>query len=227
MKLYTFIFFVILFFAACSDSGNSSVPIDVVDPAVAVEHKVASGRSSLRISLFDNLVYIDDAMCMYGENMRFAAYGECKGVGYVIDIPREGWSSRSERLKQGLGYMVAEIAGDGCTVAALYVEKIDSTGTITLKSLAPVYGTFGRFAIVPQQFNVNAAPVDTILYMIHPTTYTVEFKKGEWGIVVPGVSTVQLKLNGNKGNAVRRDILHFSNGFYDDVDIPVIQTAEE
>lgn len=227
MRFPVFIFSMILFLSACSDSGNNGIPVDVIDPSDAMEHNVVPGHSSFRISLFDNPVYVDDDMGLYGENIRFATYGECKGVGYVIDIPREGWSRRSERLKQGQGYMVAEITDNGCTIAALYVDNIDSNGAVTLKSLAPLYGTYGRFAVVPRQFNIGAFPVDTMLYLVHPTTYTVELKKGEWVMAVPGISTVQLKVNGNNTGVARRDVIHISNGIFDDADIQVIQAAEE
>ena len=211
---------------SCSDSGNSGVPLDFSDPSDAVTHIVDSkGNSSLRIDLFDNLVYVDDTMGMSGIDMRFASYGVCNGIGYMQEIPREGWRYRSEQLQQGKGYFASNIFDEGCCIAAVYVDNTDSLGNLSVKTLAPLYGTFGRFAVNTKKLDLKSYSGDTAIYLIHPTTYNVNLKSGKWLSVKPNVTYIELFFDANDTGSERRDVLYLNNGIFDDIEITVMQAA--
>lgn len=208
---------------ACSDNGDShTIPLPI-DPPDAVAHIVTPGQQAFHIDLFENPVSIDNALCAHGNNLRFAEYGTCNGVGYIREIPREGWTLHSTRLREGTGYIVAELCTDGCNIAAMYVDSISSNGKVYVKTLSPQYGTFGRFAVNTKKINIRATQNDTTLYLIHPTTYTAELQKGEWMTTAPNVTYIQLFFGNNNTGRERSDIIHLHNGIHDDVDIQVVQ----
>lgn len=208
---------------ACSDSGDTNVPEFPEEPSDAVSHTVIPGYSSLHIDMFENPVYVDEALVLYGDNMRFVQYGECKGVGYINEIPREGWTLRSMPMRAGVGYLISELAADGCNMAALYVDSINSKGNAFVKTLSPQYGTFGRFAVNTKTINIGATQNDTLLYLIHPTTYTVALQNTEWMTALPNVTYIQLFFGNNDSGRERRNVIHLSNGVFDNVDIQVVQ----
>ncbi len=218
------IFLLPLACACSSDSGNSSVPQLPVDPAGTQTFKVVPGETAINIDIFDTAIFVDDTLGLYGDSLRFASVGMCKGVGYIIEIPRVGWHKSSASLRKGEGYIACNITDKGSTFASLYVESIDSLGVATVKSLVPLYGRFDRFAVNPKEFALTAEAGDTAAFIIHPTTYTASLASGEWVRLQPNVAYVSLTYDANTTDEERYDTLRLYNGYFETHEIPICQS---
>lgn len=210
--------------ACSSDSGNSSVPQLPVDPLGTQTFKVVPGGSSIKIDIFDTTIFADDTLGLYGENLRFVSVGQCKGVGYIIEIPRVGWQRICNSLRAGEGYIACNITDEGSTFASLYVDAIDSLGVATVKSLVPLFGRFDRFAVNPKEFTLTAEAGDTTAFIIHPTTYTATLASGEWARLQPSVAYVSLSYDENTTGVERYDTLQLYNGYFKTHEIPICQS---
>ncbi len=210
--------------ACSSDSGNSSVPQLPVDPVGTQTFKVVPGKSSIKIDIFDTTVFADDTLGLYGENLRFVSVGQCKGVGYIIEVPRVGWQRTCNALRVGEGYIACNITDEGSTFASLYVDAIDSLGVATVKSLVPLFGRFDRFAVNPKEFSLTAEGGDTAAFIIHPTTYTATLTSGEWARLQPNVAYVSLSYDENTTGVQRYDTLRLYNGYFETHEIPICQS---
>lgn len=210
--------------ACSSDSGNSSVPQLPVDPAGTQTYKVIPGESSIKIDIFDTVIFADDTLGLYGDNLRFVSVGQCKGVGYIIEIPRVGWQKRCNSLREGEGYVACNITEEGSTFASLYVQSVDSLGVATVKSLVPLYGRFDRFAVNPKEFQLTAEAGDTTAFIIHPTTYTATLASGSWAHLQPSVAFVSLSYDENTTGEERYDTLRLYNGYFETHEIPICQS---
>lgn len=208
---------------ACSESGNSSVPEFPIDPDGTVIYTVQPGGGTVHADLFDNAIKVDDTLSMSGDNMRFASKGASMGVGYVRDIPREGWRRGSGRMRAGEAYVAAEISNDGTTFAALYVDAIDTLGRVRLKVLSPIYGRLDTFAVIPRRIVVDAEACDTTVYIVHPATYTAALSNGTWAKLTPNVSFMHLHFDENNTGKERCDTLHLSNELFPTLRIPILQ----
>lgn len=209
--------------ACSSDSGNVSVPELPTDPAGTQTHRLHPGAQAMRIDIFDADIMADDSLRLCGEGVRFASVGACRGVGYIIEIPRTGWQRKSEPLREGCGYVACNIGAEGSTFAALYVDSISALGVATVKTLAPQFGRFDRFAVNPKEFYLTAAEGDTTLFIIHPTTYEARLTNGAWARLVPNVAFVKLYYDENNTRRPRTDTLILSNGYFQNLVIPIIQ----
>ncbi len=219
-----FLIFLLPLSVACSsDSGNISVPEFPADPEGTQTHFLTPGVSTMRIDVFDADIFVDDTLALVGENMRFAQVGECKGVGYIIEIPRTGWQPRSVALRPGSGYVACNITEAGSTFAALYVDSVDVSGVATVKTLVPLFGRFDRFAINPKEFHLTAAEGDTTAFIIHPTTYEATLCSGSWVRLTPNVAYIRLAYDKNDTGCNRTDTLILSNGYFESHKIPIIQ----
>lgn len=212
-----------LFVACSSDSGNSSIPEIPVDPAGTQYVSIAPSTSDIRIDVFEDAVSADDTLSLYGDNLRFASVGKCKGPGYIIEIPRTGWKQRSDALKAGEGYVACNVLDDGAIFAALYVDSLSCDGVAAVKCLVPVFGRYDRFAVNPKEFNLTAEKSDTAAFIIHPTTYTASLTSGEWAHITPNVAYVALMCDENLSGKVRYDTLILSNNYFETYRIPIIQ----
>lgn len=224
-KLIKLLYLLLPLSLSCSDSGNSSVPQLPLDPEGTVTHAAVTKNSRFNISLFDAPIYVDDTLGLYGDGMRFADLGECKGVGYIIEIPREGWAVKGKRLRERHGYVVSNVTSYGSTFAAMYVENIDSAGNIQIKTLSPIYGKHNSFAINTKYLSLPPHAGDTAVYIIHPTGYEVELANGEWLRAVPNVSFVNLTFDSIASGIERCDTLRFYNDKFGKVEIPVVQSG--
>lgn len=209
--------------ACSSDSGNVSVPELPADPEGTQTHFLHPKGEALHIDIFDADIMVDDSLVLGGEDVRFASVGACRGVGYIIEIPRTGWQRKSEPLHAGCGYVACNIGVEGSTFAALYVDSISASGVATVKTLAPQFGRFDRFAVNPKEFYLTAAEGDTTLFIIHPTTYEASLTDGRWARIVPNVAFVKLYYDENNTRRPRTDTLILSNGYFQNLRIPIIQ----
>lgn len=210
---------------ACTDSGNSSVPELPVDPEGTVVHFLSPGRGNILPSDFCDAVFLNDTLGLYGENLRFAAVGECDGVGYISEIAREGWKPVGNQLREGCGYIACNIMEDGSLFAALYVDKIDSAGVVKVKSLSPIYGHYNRFAINVKHLSLPPLAGDTTVYIVHPSSYRVELSSAKVFSIQPNVSFVKIIYGDVAEGVVYRDTLRFSNGRFPTVEIPIVQSG--
>ena len=219
-----FILLLPLVCACSSDSGNSSVPQLPVDPVGTQTFKVVPGESSIKIDIFDATIFADDTLGLYGDNLRFVSLGQCKGVGYIIEIPRVGWQRNCNSLRAGEGYIACNITEEGSTFASLYVDAIDSLGVATVKSLVPLFGRFDRFAVNPKELFLTAESGDSTAFIIHPTTYTATLASGEWVRLQPNVAYVSLSYDENSTGEERYDTLRLYNGYFETHEIPIHQS---
>ncbi len=210
---------------SCTDSGTSSVPDIPIDPAGTVARVMVPGGNGVSVDDVGHLLYIDEDMQLHGDSRYFCSVGDCKGIGYILDIPRSGWNVSSLPLGKGKGVVSAAVTDEGTLFTALYVDDIDSLGCVNLKAYYPLYGRGVRFSLSHNMLELPREAVDTVVVLTAPTTYRVELASGEWIRFVPHVSFVQLFIDENNTGAERRDTLRFSNGIFAEKTLPIVQTA--
>lgn len=207
---------------SCTGNGNGFEQLPE-EPDGTMTHSLTYG-DTFGIDCFGTLLSVDGDSMSGGSDVRFAMVGECASIADVVEIPREGWSS-SVVLCRGYGYVASYLTDEGCVMAAIYLQDITEQGVMTLKTLSPIYGRFGRFAINVKQLNLPSVCGDTTIYIIHPTTYRVKAETCDWLRIEPSMGLLHISYDAlQEGD--RSCSLQFENEIFESVAIPIMQSAQ-
>ena len=229
MKYLTLLYamFLSLIVLSCSsDGGSGSVPDIPDEPEGTKTALLSSGGLAFSLDGSSNLVALGADGRLSGENLFFAPSFACNGISYVNSISGFSWNVKSDVLRSGNGLVMGDKLSDGAVFTRIYVSSVDTAhNNVELKFQSPFYGATDKFYLNHKSgLGLYRDAGDTTVVIIKPTTYSVELASGEWIKATPHITYVHLQFKENKTKDIRRDTLIFSNGVFDDVRLPIVQS---
>lgn len=213
-------------FSCSSDGGSGTVPDIPDEPEGTKTTLLTGGGRSFSLDGTSNLVGLGSDGRLSGNNLFFAPSYKCNGISYVTGISGFSWNVESDFLRSGYGMVMGSKLADGAVFSRLYVSDVDSVAkSVELKSQSPFYGSADKFYL-NHKYGVGLYrdAGDTTVVIIKPTTYSVALASGKWIKVTPHITYVRLEFTENRTRDFRTDTLVFSNGVFDDVRLPIVQS---
>ena len=226
LSLFYSLFLSLLVVSCSSDGGSGSVPEIPDEPEGTKTSLLSRGGVSLSLDGSSNLVTLGQDGRLTGENLFFAPSFRCDGISYVNAISGFSWDVKSDVLRSGDGLVMGDKLSDGAVFTRIYVSSVDSADNgVELKYQSPFYGSTDKFYLNHKSgLGLYRNAGDTTVVIIKPTSYNVELAQGEWIKATPHITYVRLEYKENKTRNFRADTLIFSNGVFEELRLPIVQS---